>query len=464
MKKTILFALILTAGVVGETAKALFTFGTPTNLGPAVNSPYSDGSPDISADGLTLYFDSLRPDSAGAWAIWRTRRESVDAEWGPSELLGPPINSGYGESGPSISADGLTLYFASNRPGGQGSYDLWVAARQSLQEPWGKPVNLGPTVNSLAYDNHPSISADGLCLYFDSRRSGGSGSDDLWVTTRATTNDPWGQAVNLGPAINMNNIDLSPNISSDGLALFFDTRVPDRNIFLAKRKTPGGDWDTPVNLDPPVNTSYSDTDPSVCADGSMLYFASYRPEGSGTQDLWQVPIEPIVDLNGDGIVDANDIALMAGYWGTDNPLCDIGPMPWGDGIVNVEDLIVLAGRLFERFPPAGSEEVNVNEQDNGCKINLKQEQLVVVTLQSNPTTGYRWELIDNQDSILEQIGEAEFKPSDAPAVPPIGDGGCEIFHFMAANKGQMTLTLVYRRPWEAGVEPLSTFSIRVAVQ
>ena len=212
-----------------------------------------------------------------------------------------------------------------------------------------------------------------------------------------------------------------------------------------------------------MNTQYIDTDPSMWVDGSILYFVSTRPGGTGRFDIWQASVDPIVDLNGDGIVDANDIALMADHWGTDNPLCDVGPMPWGDGTVNAEDLIVLAGHLFERFPPAGSEEVNINEQDNGRWINLKQEQFVVVTLQSNPTTGYRWETLANQDSILEQIGEAEFKPSETPA-PPIGGGGWEIFRFMAVSRGQTTLTLVYRRPWETGVEPQSTFSVQVAVR
>jgi hypothetical protein len=65
---------------------------------------------------------------------------------------------------------------------------------------------------------------------------------------------------------------------------------------------------------------------------------------------------PIVDFNGDGIVDAEDLCIMVDYWGTDEPLCDIGPMPWGDGVVDVEDLIVLAEHLFEEFPPVESDE------------------------------------------------------------------------------------------------------------
>ena len=86
----------------------------------------------------------------------------------------------------------------------------------------------------------------------------------------------------------------------------------------------------------------------------MLYFnyhsSGVRP-GGNADDIWQAPIIPIVDLNIDGIVDAADMCIIVDNWGTNNSLCDIGPMPWGDGIVDVQDLIVLAEHLFEEFPP-----------------------------------------------------------------------------------------------------------------
>jgi hypothetical protein len=63
--------------------------------------------------------------------------------------------------------------------------------------------------------------------------------------------------------------------------------------------------------------------------------------------MWKASIMPIVDFNGDGIVDSADMCIMVDYWGTDESLCDVGPMPWGDGIVDVEDLTVLAEHLFE---------------------------------------------------------------------------------------------------------------------
>jgi hypothetical protein len=81
----------------------------------------------------------------------------------------------------------------------------------------------------------------------------------------------------------------------------------------------------------------------------MLYFNSPRPGGVGASDIWQAPIEPIVDLNSDGIVDSLDMCIIIDHWGTNYSLCDIGPMPWGDGVVDVEDLKVLAEHLFEDY-------------------------------------------------------------------------------------------------------------------
>jgi hypothetical protein len=110
------------------------------------------------------------------------------------------------------------------------------------------------------------------------------------------------------------------------------------------RATVSDPWGTPVNLGPTVNSSRNEPTPKISADGLTLYFGSNR---SGRWDIWQAPIVPVVNLNSDEVVDCADMCIMVDYWGTDEPLCDIGPMPWGDGIVDVQDLIVLAEHLFE---------------------------------------------------------------------------------------------------------------------
>ena len=134
---------------------------------------------------------------------------------------------------------------------------------------------------------------------------------------------------------------------------------------------------------------------------------------------------------------------MVDNCGTDNQLCDIGPVFWGDGVVDVKDLKVLAEHLFEVYPSA--ETVDVNEADNGGQVELEMGKLLVVTLESNPSTGYQWELVENNESILKQFGQVEFKSSETSEQPMVGAGGWEIFRFKAVNTGQTTLELVYHR-------------------
>ncbi len=83
-------------GGAAECARPSGVFEPPINLGPVANSQYHEGSPCISSDGLTLYFDAMRPDGAGDWDVWVTNRETVDSEWGEPEMLPSPINTEYG--------------------------------------------------------------------------------------------------------------------------------------------------------------------------------------------------------------------------------------------------------------------------------------------------------------------------------------------------------------------------------
>ena len=123
------------------------------------------------------------------------------------------------------------------------------------------------------------------------------------------------------------------------------------DLWMARRKNASDPFGPAVRLPDHVNSAYGEWGPCLSPDGSTLYFSSNRHGNHKDFDIYQVPIIPIVDFNGDGIVDSADMCLMVDHWGTDEPLCDIGPMPWGDGIVDVQDLIVLAEHLFEEFPP-----------------------------------------------------------------------------------------------------------------
>jgi len=111
-----------------------------------------------------------------------------------------------------------------------------------------------------------------------------------------------------------------------------------------------------------------------------------------------------------------------------------------------------------------SKEVKVDASDSGSQVELEKGQTLVITLESNPSTGYRWEVVESEESILEQEGEAEFKSSDTRDPPPPGTGGTETFRFEAKSAGEVTLRLVYHRSWEEGVEPLETFTLQVEVR
>jgi hypothetical protein len=358
MKKAISILLVVALVISTNVAKADFILGEPVNLGPTVNSISNDQAPSISADGLSLYFSDhpgapMPPGGYGQSDIWVTTRQTKDDPWGAPVNLGPVVNSSYQDEHPSISADGLSLYFGSTRSGGSGSHDLWVTTRETKDAPWAIPVNLGSTVNSQYSEWGPTISADGLSLYFSdylSPRPGGHGEWDIYVTTRATISDLWGTPVNLGPIVNSTGIDASPDISSDGLTMFLNSArsggVGGSDIWMTTRKTRNAEWETAINLGSVVNASGFDAQPNISSDGSTLYFSSERPGGSGNVDLWQVSIEPVVDLNGDLKVNLADMHIMVDHWGQDYPLCDIGPTPLGDGIVDIQDLIVLSKHMY----------------------------------------------------------------------------------------------------------------------
>ena len=121
------------------------------------------------------------------------------------------------------------------------------------------------------------------------------------------------------------------------------------DLWMTRRATKDDPWKEPVNLGTPVNTPGDEKMPDISADGRTLYFGHFD-DAAGPWDLWQVSIDPVVDLNGDGIVDAADMCIVVDHWGTDEQLCDVGPTPFGDSIVDVQDLIILAEHLFEEVP------------------------------------------------------------------------------------------------------------------
>ena len=214
-------------------------WGTPVNLGSNINSDRNDTAPTLSPDGHRLYFHSFGRGGCGGADLFVSRRDEKrdDLGWEPAQNLGCVVNSPYNDAGPTIFEDeetGITtLYFTSTRPGGPGDFDVYASTRVRDEGEFG-PAVLVPELSGPFRDTRTAIRRDGLEIFLSSAsqgRVGGIGSEDIWVSTRPTTLDRWSTPVNLGPTVNTTAFDGGPALSFDGTTLYFhsDRQGPSGN-------------------------------------------------------------------------------------------------------------------------------------------------------------------------------------------------------------------------------------------
>jgi hypothetical protein len=164
-----------------------FAWQAPVNLGCVINSPYSEDAPTYFEDEetgiISLYFASNR--AGGPLDHIYVSTLGDDDSFGPPVLV-PELSSPYDDTRTAIRRDGLEFFLTSKRPNGRiGVNDIWVSTRDSTRDPWSMPVNLGPTVNYAGFaTGAPALSWDGTTLYCWSNRPGGFGGRDLYVLTR----------------------------------------------------------------------------------------------------------------------------------------------------------------------------------------------------------------------------------------------------------------------------------------
>ena len=266
----------------------------PINLGPGVNSGFADQSPEVSKDGLSLYFQSDRP-GFGNQDLWVSRRDSEDEPWGPAVNLGDVINSAAFESRPSLSRDGHWLFFSSTRPGGFApGLDLWASYREHVHDDfaWQTPVHLGGGVNAGGSSEIEAsyVENDGGApqLYFVSNRPGGFGAFDVYVSELLASGD-WGPATWV-PELSSTSPDQSISVRFDGREAFIvrgTAPLPAGfDLWVSTRVAIADPWSAPVNLGPVVNSTVEDSSAHISADRQTLYFESIRPGGLGRSDLW----------------------------------------------------------------------------------------------------------------------------------------------------------------------------------
>ena len=261
----------------------------PINLGPIVNSSFDDLLPQVSKNGLSLYFASTRPGGFGGEDIWVCQRAGPDAPWGTPVNLGATINTSLRERGTGLSRDGHFLFLVTDRPGGFGALDIWVSWRANTLDDfgWQPPVNLGEGVNTPSNEAGPSyVENDKIGfpqLYFTSNRPGGVGAYDIYLSELAANGS-------FGPATLVHELsspegDLRPTLRNDGLEVFLNSNregsMGDADLWVSTRATVHDVWVAPVNLGPLVNSVFNDSFPSLSSDGQTLFFSSNRTRPQG---------------------------------------------------------------------------------------------------------------------------------------------------------------------------------------
>ena len=266
-----------------------------------VNSKESDFSPAYGRDDFgMIYFTSSRDGVAGKKTHGATGQNFTDifesrvdkkSKWSTPVPV-DVVNSEFEEGTPSFSSDYKELYFTRCEAGKHEKRGCIIMYSKSTGDKWSDPKNIGILPDSLVAA-HPSISKDGLTLYFVSDLGGGFGKKDIWKVTRLREGDAWSKPVNLSPDINTPGDELFPYISEDG-TLYFSSDgligMGGLDLFKAKLQ-PDGSWIV-QNMKPPIN-SFADDFGIAFEDGNEKGIFSSTRKGKGNDELYSFELPPL---------------------------------------------------------------------------------------------------------------------------------------------------------------------------
>ena len=262
----------------------------PRPLGDTVNCFPMQYFPVLTADEQELIFTRrLGESNEDDEDLVISKKDSL-GHWQKPESISPNVNSEFNEGTCSISADGRQLIFTSclGRKG-FGNCDLF----QSLKVGgiWSQPLNMGPQINSAAWESQPSLSADGRVLYFLSDRKGGLGNRDIYVSHQIEPNK-WTKAENLGPKINTSYDEISPFVHANGRTLFFaaNGRLGFGGYDLFRSEKENGEWQEPINFGYPVNNHEDQFSLFITADGKRGYYSHEEGSKNTSGKIYEITV------------------------------------------------------------------------------------------------------------------------------------------------------------------------------
>jgi hypothetical protein len=252
--------------------RTLGAWGAPRRI-VALTSPGNDDDPTLTGDMLELYFNSDRAGGLGRGDIWRSTRATIADTWSAPTLV-TELSSASVETTPEVSRDGLTLWFGSDRSGGAGRQDVWVSTRASRGAAWATPVVVSE-LSSAATDNAATESRGGLRLILSSDRGTDAGVNALLASSRATVTAPWAMPVRLAEFGASRNTS-SPLESDDGTLVYFNQTDAGRDhLYRATRADERCAYSAMTAI-AELNSPATDADPWFSPDLRRVVFSSTR--------------------------------------------------------------------------------------------------------------------------------------------------------------------------------------------
>ena len=282
------------------------------NIGSEINTQYPEYGPVISADESVMLFTSRRPTTTGGKIdesinepfedIYISFRK--DGKWSPAVNMGPPINTDNHDANSGLSADGQKFLIYNGDNGG----DLYESELKGTK--WSKPDHMNKNINTSGHETSAYYSPDGNSVYFVSDKPEGSLGDlDIYISTK-DAKGKWGKPVNLGPTINTQYAEEGVFIHPDGKTLYFSSKghksMGGYDVFKSTYNTQTKTWSEPENLGYPVNTPDDDVFFVTSASGKHGYYASFNAKGYGEKDIFMVTFlgleKPMVMNNEDNLL------------------------------------------------------------------------------------------------------------------------------------------------------------------
>jgi outer membrane protein OmpA-like peptidoglycan-associated protein len=267
------------------------------NLGPEINTEFPEYGPVISADESELIFTSNRPSTTGGNKdpydnlyyedVYISYKKN--GNWTTPVQMGPNLNTNNHDASIGLSADGQTLFIYRSVDGNvvsKAGGDLYVSKLDGNE--WTVAEKLPDRINTRHWESSVSISEDGQTLFFTSNRPSGLGGTDIFMSKKLADGS-WDKPKNLGPSINTPYDEENPVLHPDGKLLYFSSKghnsIGGFDIFYS-RLNENGKWSKPENMGIPINTAHDDLHFAMSTDGTRMYFSSVRPDGYGQKDLY----------------------------------------------------------------------------------------------------------------------------------------------------------------------------------